>query len=281
MTMNKRLSCLLASLLVATLAAHAQPVEKPKVYVLVSAIGGEITVVRQYRGAGASLEPYRRYSVPVAGPDVDVAVLRGLDRAVASEDPDSKRIFMRLSPDAVRGVAGYKRGEVLSGQVLAALEANPERATWDRIVLVTPRFLNPEIKEMGSKLHGIGLFIQPIGRGPGGAFDDGISTAIDADAISPTGEKNPTYRFVAPYFYAQVFVIDAKTMKVLETNERYDFQRMYDPDSPALDVAQSIPPEVLSGMREKFVERAAARSLNDREGEVIIKEPRVIDPAQK
>jgi hypothetical protein len=146
---------------------------------------------------------------------------------------------------------------------------------------VTPRFLNPGTKGQGLEtawdrpLH-------PADRPrPGGAFDDGISTAIDADAISPTGEKNPTYRFVAPYFYAQVFVIDAKTMKVLETNERYDFQRMYDPDSPALDVAQSIPPEVLSGMMEKFVERAAARSLNDREGEVIIKEPRVIDPARK
>jgi hypothetical protein len=116
MTMTQRLLWLLLSLWVAALAAQAQPVEKPKVYVLVSAIGGEITVVRHYRGVGATLEPYRRYSVPVAGPDVDVAVLRGLDRAVASEDPDSKRIFMRLSPDAVRGVAGYKRGEVLSGK---------------------------------------------------------------------------------------------------------------------------------------------------------------------
>jgi len=253
--------------------------ETPKVYVLISAIGGEITVVRQYRGPGATIEPYRRYSVPVPGSDVDVAVLRGLDRAVASEDPDSKRIFMRLSPDAVRGVAGHKRGENLSGKALAALEAHPERATWDRIVLVAPRFLNPEQKGMGSKLHGIGIYIQPIGRSPMGAFDDGISTAIDADTISPTGEKNPSYRYVAPYFYAQVWVIDAKTMKVLETNDRYDFQKMYDPDSPALDVAQSIPPEVLSGMMEKFIERAAARSLNDREGEVIIKEPRVVDPA--
>ena len=262
-------------------ALSATAAEAPKVYALVSAIGGEITVVRQYRGAGATIEPFKRYTVPIPGADVDTAVLRGLDRAVASEDPDSTRIYMRLSPDAVRDVAGYKRGEILSGKALAALEANPERAKWDRIILVAPRFLNPGVSGMGSKLHGIGLYIQPLGRGRMGIFDDEISTAIDPDAISPTGKKTSTYRFVAPYFYAQVWVIDAKTMKVLETNERYDFQRMYDPESPALDVAQTSPPDVLSGMMETFIERASARALNDREGEVIIKEPRIVDPAPR
>ena len=259
------------------LAAHAT--EKPKVYVLVSAIGAEITVVRQRRDVGSNIEPFRRYKVPIPGPDVDAAVLRGLDRAVASEDPDSTRVFMRLSPDAIQGVAGYKRGEVLSSKALAALEAHPDRPNWHRIILVAPRFLNPGVAGMGSKLHGIGLYIQPIGRGRMGSFDDEISTAIDPDTVSPTGEKNPSYRYVAPYFYAQLWVIDAQTMKVLETNERYDFQRMYDPDSPALDVAQAIPPEVLSGMMEKFIERASARALNDQQGEVIIKEPRVVDPS--
>jgi hypothetical protein len=273
--MTKRFLWTFASLLacVAGLASQAQTHGKPRVYALVSAIGGEITVVRQQRAAGF---PYRRYSVPVPGPDVDAAVLRGLDRAVASEDPDSTRIFMRLSPEAIQGVSGYRRGEVLSGKAVAALEAHPERGTWDRIILVAPRFLNPGRDGMGSKLQGIGLYIQPLGRGRMGTFDDEISTAIDPDTISPSGEKNPSYRYVAPYFYAQLWVIDAKTMKVLETNERYDFQRMYDPDSPALDVAQTIPPEVLSGMMEKFVERASARALNDKQGEVIIKEPRIV-----
>jgi hypothetical protein len=279
--MSSSIARLLLALAAGACVVSGAAAETSKVYVLVSAIGGEITVVRQYRGIGATLEPYKRYTVPVPGPDIDAAVLRGLDRAVASEDPDSTRIFMRLSPEAVRGVAGYQRGQVLSGKALAALEANPERMKWHRIILVAPRFLNPGVEGMGSKLQGIGIFVQPIGRGRMGAFDDGINTAIDPDTISPTGEKNPSYRYVAPYFYAQLWVIDAKTMKVLETNERYDFQRMYDPDSPALDVAQTIPPEVLSGMMEKFVERASARALNDQQGEVIIKEPRIVDPAPR
>jgi hypothetical protein len=107
-------------------AARGRPgPQKPRIYALVSAIGGEITVVRQRRDVGSNIEPYRRYAVPIADSSVDGAVLRGLDRAVASEDPDSQRVFMRLSSDEVRGVYGHQRGAVLSRKVLAALEAMP------------------------------------------------------------------------------------------------------------------------------------------------------------
>jgi hypothetical protein len=255
--------------------------EKPKVYALVSAIGGEITVVRQRRDVGSNIEPYRRYKMPMPDASVDTAVLRGLDRAVASEDPDAKRLFFRLSPDKIQGVAGYKRGEVLSKTVLATLEAMPERQTWDRIILVAPRFLNPGREGMGPKLHGIGIYIQPIGRKGTSSFESELESSIDPETISPSGEKGNSYQYVAPYFYAQLWVIDAKTMKVLETNDRYDFQRIYDPKSIAIDVAQSIPVDVLTNMMEKFVERASARALNDQQGEVIIREPRVVNPSVK
>ena len=263
----------------ACVLAQAQAPEKPKTYALVSAIGSEITVVRQRRDVGSNIEPYRRYKVPVPTMDFDAAVLRGLDRAVASDDPDSKRIFLRLAPGQMEGVYGYQRGEVLSGKALAALEAMPERKDWDRIILVAPRFMNVSREGMGAKLHGIGVYIQPVGRNNPAEGSADIETAIDPETTSPDGTKAHSYRYVAPYFYAQLWVIDAKTMKVLETNERYDFQRIYDPKSTALDIAQNVPLDVLSGMVEKFVERASARALNDQQGEVIIKEPRLINPS--
>jgi hypothetical protein len=252
--------------------------EKPKVYALVSAIGSEITVVRQRRDVGSNIEPYRRYKVPVPGMDMDAAVLRGLDRAVASDDPESKRIFLRLAPDQIAGVHGYQRGQVLSEKALATLAAMSERKDWDRIILVAPRYLNVAREGIGPKLHGIGIYIQPLGRG-GRSGEDDIESALDPETISPDGEKSNSYKSVAPYFYAQLWVIDAKTMKVLETNDRYDFQRIYDPKSTAIDVAQQMPVDVLTNMVEKFVERASARALNDQQGEVIIKEPRVVTPA--
>jgi hypothetical protein len=114
-----------------------------------------------------------------------------------------------------------------------------------------------------------------------GLLDTDIETASDPETISPSGEKSNSYRYIAPYFYAQLWVIDAQTMKVLETNERYDFQRIYDPKSTAIDVTKQMTPETLANMVETFVERASARALNDHQGEVIIHEPRVVNPAVK
>jgi len=111
-----------------------------------------------------------------------------------------------------------------------------------------------------------------------GITDTEIETAFDPETISPDGEKSHSYKYVAPYFYAQIWVIDAQTMKVIETNDRYDFQRIWDPKSDALDVAAQMTPEVLSNMVEKFVEKASARALNDKQGEVIIQEPRIVNP---
>ena len=269
---------LLAALALAATTASGQPVEKPRVYALVSAIGSQISVVRQRADVGSNIPPYRRYTVEAPGTSVDGAVLRGLHRAVASEDPDSQRIFLRLDPEQVKGIFPYQRGEVLSERVMGALLTMPERKDWHRIILVTPRFLNVEREGMGPKLYGIGIYIQPLGRNRAGWIED-IETGLDPETVSPSGEKSNSYRYVAPYFYAQVWVIDAQTMKVIEVNERYDFQRLYDPQSTAIDVAAQIPPEVLAASLEMFVEGAASRALNDREGEVIIREPRVVNPS--
>ncbi len=263
-------------------AAFAQPAEKPKTYALVSAIGSEITYVRQVKGTGSNLSPYRRYPVQIPDGAIDAAVLRGLDRAVAQEDPDSKRIFLRLQPGALTGLMGHQRGDVISGRVMDDLAHAVGRADWDRIILVTPRFLNAEREGMGQRLHGIGIYVQPLGRNlDAGFMDSELQSSSEPETFAPDGRRSASYKFVAPYFYAQVWVIDAKTMKVLERNERYDFMRIYDPMSTAIDVAKSIPPEVLSEKLQTFVERASAKALNEAIGEVIVNEPKIVNPATK
>lgn len=266
----------LAVVLVALAAgAHAQSPEKPRVYALVSAVGAEFNVVRQRESVGTHFEPYKRYALKVPNVTVDSWVLRGLDRAIAAEDPDSQRVFLRLNPDEITGVLPYKRGDVLAGKSVTALESRPERRDWYRIILVTPMYLNAERSGMGTKLHGIGIYVQPLGRNRGD-----FETSIEAETTSPTGKKGNSYRYVAPYFYVKVWTIDAQTLQVLDVNERYDFQRIFDPDSTTIDVEKMFAPEVLAGVVEKFVERAASKAIN--EGEVIVKEPRVIPaPAQK
>jgi hypothetical protein len=263
-------------------ASAAQAPEKPKTYALISAIGSEISYVRQVKGTGSNITPYRRYPMTIPDGAVDAAVLRGLDRAVAQEDPDSNRVFMRLEPGALKGIAGVNRGEVISKQVLETLEHAAERKDWDRIILVTPRFSQAGFGGMGEKLHGIGIYVQPLGRNlEGMGLESEIQSSSDPDTIAPDGRRSSSYKFVAPYFYAQVWVIDAKTMQVLEKNERYDYVRLYDPMSTAIDVAKSIPPDVLAFKLGDFVERAASKAFHEAIGEVIVKEPKIVNPATK
>lgn len=41
----------------------------------------------------------------------------------------------------------------------------PQRAEWDRIVVVTPHYRGFERAGLGSKLHGVGIFVQDLNDG--------------------------------------------------------------------------------------------------------------------
>ena len=257
-------------------AAFAQAPEKPKVYALVSAIGTEISYVRQLKETGTHITPLRRYTIKVPDGSVDAAVLRGLDRAVAQEDPDSRRIFLRVEPGKLTGIYGTDRGGVISKQVIDELAHAVDRKDWDRIIVVTPRFVNTGSNYMGDKLNGIGIYVQPLQR----HMDAADLGSSDPQTFAPDGSASTSYRFNAPYFFADIWIIDARTMKVLEKKERFDFVRYYDPDG-GIDPATNMPTEVLADKMVTFVERASSKALHEAIGEVIVKEPKIVSPATK
>ena len=258
-------------------AAFAQAAEKPRVYALVSAIGNEITYVRQLKGTGSHITPLRRYPVKVPDGSVDAAVLRGLDRAIAQEDPDSKRVFLRVEPGKLTGIYGTERGGVISSKVIDDLAHAADRKDWDRIILVTPRFVNTGSNYMGDKLHGIGIYVQPLGRNFGAGGDDSIMSSSDPETFAPDGSRSTSYKFNAPYFFADIWVIDARTMKVLEKKERFDFIRYYDPNG-GIDPATNMPTEMLADKMMTFVERASSKAFHEAVGEVIVRDPKIVNP---
>ena len=271
-----------ATSLAVAFAAFAQAPAKPRTYALISGIGPDITYVRQVKGTGSHIPPYRRFPLHVADGSVDAAVLRGLDRALAQEEPDSKRVFLRVDPRALKDIAPHQRGDVISGRVLADLAAIAERSEWDRIILVTPGFAPVGSDSMGDRLHGVGIYVQPLGRNRTGFTDSDIETGFDPETVSPTdGKRDRSYKFVAPYFYVDVWIIDARTLQVLERKQRRDFIRLYDPEANTVDIANSIPPQLLADNFNRFVERASAKALNEAVGEVIVNEPRIVSPATK
>ncbi len=120
---------------------------------------------------------------------------------------------------------------------------------------------------MGPKLSGIGIYVQPLGSGKDAAEDNELD-----DEVLDGGENQKTRskRYVAPFFYIQVTVLDAKTLKVLRTDERYDYRKLVNSDSAALDVQASFTPEQLGAQLERFVETASRKLVVDRPGSVEI-----------
>jgi hypothetical protein len=242
-------------------------------HVLVSAIGDTFTFVRQRESVGSNIiDNFQRKVLKVPNNLFNNIALRGLDRAVAAEFPNSKRILMSLAPAELEGVLPQDREKVAIGKLTSVLDKHPDRANWDRIYIVTPKFLLSEREGMGTKLQGLGVYVQPLTGGSlqtegsaegGGAETIDPSTSGLSDTLDPDGEGTKSKVYVAPYSYLTTYVLDAKTMRVIEKNTRHDFRKLYDPKSTALDVANNIDLAFLGENIEGLVERSVMRSVRD------------------
>ena len=280
--MNKSLQVFIGTLaLVACAQSQAQPAEtpKPKVYALISAVGDQFTYVTQKESTGSNvIDHYNRVVLKVPGNALNTSVLKGLDRAIEQRDPGSTRIFATLSALEMEGVRPVDREKMATGKLLSALEKMPQRADWDTIIVVTPKFQLSERSGMGSKLEGIGIYVQPL---ESGMLESGGGDILGSDGeltITPDGKPGKRSSvYVAPYNYTQTWVFDAKTLKVLETSARYEFQRVYDPDSTALNVANSIPIAKLAEVMTSFIERSVARGVGEALPSIEIGEIRAVE----
>ena len=258
---------------------------KPKVYMLISAVGDQFSYVTQKKSVGSNIiDNFSRKVFRVPDDAINTSVLRGLDKAVEQRDPTSVRILGRLNPLEMEGVRPIDREKVAMKKLMDTLEKFPQRKDWDYIVVVTPKFQFSERKGMGSKLEGIGVYVQPLESATLSDQDSGVDIlgTEGEDTVDPNGKPGKTSkRYVAPYNYTQTWVFDAKTMKVLESSARYEFQRIYDPMSTAIDVAQSIPIEKLATLFTNFVERSTARGLGEALPSIEIGEMKTIGAATK
>lgn len=239
---------------------------KPKVYAIISAVGDQLTVVTQKQVVGSNIiDNFRREVIKVPGDAINNSVLKGLDKAIELKDPGSKRILARLNPLEMDGVLPVDREKVAMQKLLVTLDKFPQRQEWDTIIVVTPKFQFSERKGMASKLEGIGIYVQPlegssIADETGAVFEGGIGE----ETITPEGKPGKDSKtFIAPYNYTQTWVFDAKTLKVIDKAANFEYQKIFDPMSTAINVANSIPPDKLAGLFTRFVERSMARSLGE------------------
>ena len=232
---------------------------KAKVIALVAAVGDQFQYVRQKESVGSHLEPYTRHTLQVPDQALNHAVLRGLDRAVDAEYPGSERVFMAMRPDfTMQTVLPQDREAATMRRVMDMLEKAPARADWDQIIVVTPKWLMSERQGMGGKLSGIGLYVQPLG-----AISDVQDESMGDTVENPDRTSTTSRQYVAPFFYVQVTTLDARTLKTIKSESRYDFRKVVNREAAALDVEYAFTPEQLASTMERFVETSALRAVSE------------------
>lgn len=254
----------------ASLAASKSDPAKKEVFALIAAVGDQFSYVRQKQAVGSNIiDNNFRKTLKVPDNGLNMAVLRGLDQAIAASNPNSERLFLSLGMVELEGVLPQDREAAALAKLVATIEKMPERQKWDKIVIATPKFLLSEREGMGPKLQGLGIYVQPLksdslgGENVGDAqfLGNEIDSGSESETNTPGGKRANAKQYIAPFSYIQVYVLDAKTLKVIEKNARHDYTKLSDPKSTALNVEKSMDIDFLATKMTRLIERSAAAAL--------------------
>ncbi|MCH7342021.1 hypothetical protein LZ017_01295 [Pelomonas sp. CA6] len=263
----------------------------PPVIALVAAVGDRLTIVRQRSSTGTHMEPFSRAIVPIDSQALNFAALRGLQRAVQEEEPGASVALLSWNPteainQKINALRGPQRDDALLEALREHLGGMPERAGWSRIEAILPRYFMPEMKGMGSKLQGVGIYVQPLERGldpgqeletPGGNIS--LSDNGGSRTLNPrTGEVVRAVTYVAPYIYFQRLTLDAKTLQVLARKNQYDNTKYHDPESTARDPMKHLELADLLQRVIDMTERSAYVSVRGKQS-VEVSAPTVLPAA--
>ncbi|OWQ44119.1 hypothetical protein CDL60_27135 [Roseateles noduli] len=272
----------------APLPAPSGDVEHPKVVVLMAAVGDRLTMVRQKPSVGSNLDPFIRRPLRIPGRTMNMAVLRGLDLGIAQEYPEAARVFLSWQPtpelaERLDDIKGHNRDQLLLEAVLDHLRPLEERARWDRIELIVPKYRSWEAGGMATKLQGMGIYVQPLARGMD--LLDASMVPADSEAggrrvVNPTtGEVIRANTFVAPFLFFERIALDARTLTVVKRQEQYDAAKYNDPMAVARDVGESLSPAQMAEKLSDLAERSAFQAIRGKGGSVDVTAPRIAAPA--
>lgn len=258
----------------------------PKAIALVSAVGDQLSVVRQKESTGSHIEPFTRRQLPINGQTLNFAMLRGLDRALEIEEPQTPRVLLRWDAPAETRKAlaetyGSERDDVVLQALITHLRGLPERSQWSRIEALLPKYFRHQTRGMGTKLAGIGIYTQPLESSQIDLGDDGVASVIEGPSegrnrvINPhTGEHGRASTYVAPYVYFERVTLDAQTLAVIGRKAQFDNIKYHDPMSTANDVSKHLPLTDLLGRLMQLAERSAYQSVRGKESSVEVSTPR-------
>ena len=262
------------ALVLGAVSAGAQSAEappKPRVHALVSAVGSKFNVIYEEQSVGSHLSPYRRSTMDVPNGELNRIVLKSLDAAIAKSDPSSERIYLALTPPQSRRVA--TSGEPLVRWIRQELDKLP-RERWDSVLVAVPAYRPQSRERLPSRIEGLGIFAQPLCQSDPQSCERGWTPPTGVESTTPEGEMIQSNFFVAPYSFIEVWVLDPKTLNVLDRGVSMEHQKLYDPKSGSLNMLDNVRSEVLAdrfvGLIQSSV--AAAVAETERRGTVQVRD---------
>jgi hypothetical protein len=264
-------------------AADAGASAKPMVFALVAAFGDQFGLATEVQSTGSHLSPYRHWTSKAENDTLNRVALNSLDKAIVSLHPDSKRIYLSLPAAQLDRVAPSERETAAINAIVAALAQVPQRLEWDRIVVATPAYRALELHGLPGRLQGFGMFAEPVCQGCAATFDGNPAVNLlpgSAKALTSENETIQAKTYIAPFSYIELWILDPKTLAVLDREVQFDSQKLAEPGYKPLrfDVDRYLASR-MTELIELSVSQAVGRSeINDRQGKVEVGEPKRVDP---
>ena len=270
------LAAFLAAFALGAAAAEAQG-GRQRMYALVAAMGDRLMATHEVKRTGSHLPPYRRTGIEDPDNILNRLVLAGLDEAIGRMEPSSKRMHLAVALRRPPTDSASTETAALEAAV-AQIRDRPERAEWDRLIVATPAYRTHRVDGMPPRSQGFGVFMQPLCQslqGLCGMDKDGVSFPNSAETVqTPGGETIKANQFVAPYVFIKVWVVDPRTFEVLDVQEVFEYQKLWDPKADTMDLSEVIPKRELALQIVKLAGQATEEAVRRTElrGTVEVKE---------
>lgn len=265
---------LAASLIALPMVCFAQAShEAPQTIALISTLGNELNIVKRRGDRASNVNRFSRRTYQLDLQSLNMAVLRGLDKALAAEEPGSRRIMLRwsTSPELAEKLRSASP-EAREGLVFEALRERlgqiAQRVQWDRIEAIVPRHTAMEFREgMPGELDGVGIYIKPAGNPWAITDEDGVDrrqefAAPDQITVNPrTGEQHKDDAYMAPFVSFDRVTLDAKTLTVISRKPQFTHTKFSDPKSNSIDITEQVSLDDIATHLDSIAEQAAYRSV--------------------
>lgn len=255
--------------------AICQGAQDHRVFALMAAMGDRFSAVHEVPSIGSHLPPFRRRALEVPGDGINKLVLKGLGDAVSSMDPAAERVYLSVRLPRAMQDRPSRLPESAFDMALEQLRGMPHREAWHRILVATPAYRAEAHDGLASGMEGMGLFTEPLCQsGPDYCDTRSRPSTAGVRAKTLSGESEAASRYLAPFLFAKISILDPVTLQVLDVQEIYDHDKIFDPDSGAMEMNRSIDRKVLATRILERVESSALEAVRRSElrGSVDVRE---------